>query len=189
MTTPAETSNTTTTSTTANIPAPSVNYTMPAQFTSDDIEKARAEERDKLYSRISRTDQKFKTLEEELKSIKDARDADLAKEREAREAAEAEAKRVLEDEMSARQLIESGIKNGKTSLTCCNGSRQNGKQYLRRKGNTQGSRHTSSEESMKSGTRLLKSWLTILASMSATKKKPKHQSRKLMPSRHRSGKT
>ena len=107
MTTPAETTTTTNTANTT-LPAPSVNYTMPSgQFTAEDIEKARAEERDKLYNRISRTDQKFKTLEEEMKSLKDARDADLAREREAREAAEAEAKRVLEDEMSARQLIES----------------------------------------------------------------------------------
>ena len=104
MTTPAEPSTTTTTAT--NIPAPSVSYTMP-QFTADDIEKARAEERDKLYGRISRSDQKFKTLEEEVKSLKEINDANLAREREAREAAEAEAKRVLEDEMSARQLIES----------------------------------------------------------------------------------
>jgi len=75
-------------------------------FTMDDLEKARREERDKLYGRISKTDDKFKTLEDELKRLRDESDAAASAERTQREAAEAALKVQQEKEMDSRQLIE-----------------------------------------------------------------------------------
>lgn len=68
-------------------------------FTAKDIEKARKEEKDKLYGRLQ-------TMEEELSSVREEREAREAAEAEAREAAEAEARAAAEEEMSARELIQ-----------------------------------------------------------------------------------
>lgn len=75
-------------------------------FTAEDIEKARREEKDKLYSRLQSVDERSKSLEAEL--------AELRREREEREAAEAERKAAeekaaqekAEAEMSAKKLLE-----------------------------------------------------------------------------------
>lgn len=75
-------------------------------FTMDDLEKARREERDKLYGRISKTDDKFKTLEEELARLRAESDQAAAQEKAQREAAEAELQLQREKEMDSRQLIE-----------------------------------------------------------------------------------
>jgi hypothetical protein len=68
-------------------------------FTAADIEKARQEEKDKLYGRIE-------TMQEEVNRIKQEREAREQAEREAREQAEAEARKKAEEEMSVRELLE-----------------------------------------------------------------------------------
>lgn len=75
-------------------------------FTSEDIERARREERDKLYGRISRSDEKFRTLEEEVAALRQAAEQRALAEQQAREEAAETLRRKQEDELSARQLIE-----------------------------------------------------------------------------------
>jgi len=76
-------------------------------FTAEDIERARREERDKLYGRITKTDERYKTLEDEVAALRKSADERAAAEQRAREAtAELERQRA-EEEMSSRQLIES----------------------------------------------------------------------------------
>lgn len=74
-------------------------------FTQEDIERARREERDKLYGRISKTDDRFKTLQEELDSLKTDRDNRVAEEEKRRQDAEAALRAKNEEEMSAKDLI------------------------------------------------------------------------------------
>lgn len=82
---------------------PNVTTVVPAQFTQDDIyaamEKARSEERDKLYAKISGQDQ---TLAE-LKAASDAREA---AEKAARDEAAAAVRAAEEERMTAAQLVE-----------------------------------------------------------------------------------
>lgn len=75
-------------------------------FTAEDIEKARREERDKLYPRISKQDERFKSLEEELSSLRTDRDRRAAEEEMHRKAAEDALRAKSEEELSAKQLIE-----------------------------------------------------------------------------------
>lgn len=67
-------------------------------FTQEDIERARKEEKDKLYGRLS-------TMEEELKAFRQEREEAAAREAEAREREEAERKAAEEAEMDAKSLI------------------------------------------------------------------------------------
>lgn len=76
------------------------------QFTAEDIEKARREERDKLYGRISKSDERFKTLEEEINALREAAAQRAAAEEQARIEAENAIRKQQEDELTARQLIE-----------------------------------------------------------------------------------
>jgi hypothetical protein len=75
-------------------------------FTAEDIEKARREERDKLYGRITRSDERFRTLEEELKSLAADRDRRAAEEERHRQEAQAAVQAKEQEELSAKQLIE-----------------------------------------------------------------------------------
>lgn len=75
-------------------------------FTAEDIEKARREERDKLYGRISKGDEKFKTLEEEISALRQAAADRENSEKQAREAAAELERQHAESELSAKQLIE-----------------------------------------------------------------------------------
>lgn len=91
-------------------PAPPTQYSPPPTppnqyFTVEDLEKARREERDKLYGRITRTDERFRTLEDELKQLQTDRDSRIAEEARRREEAEAELRRQRENDMDAKQLI------------------------------------------------------------------------------------
>lgn len=88
----------------------------PKYFTEDDIEKARREERDKLYGRISKTDDRFKTLQEELDSLKADRDKRVAEEEHRRQEAEAALRAKNEEEMSAKDLIAQREKEWQTRL-------------------------------------------------------------------------
>jgi hypothetical protein len=68
-------------------------------FTTADIEKARREEKDKLYSRIE-------SMDAEVKRLREEREAREAAEAEARRQAEEEARRAAEEEMSVRELLQ-----------------------------------------------------------------------------------
>lgn len=82
----------------------------PQYFTADDVkaaqEAARSDEKDKLYGRISKTDERFKALDDEVKTLRAAekkREEDAAKRQAEAEAAKQKAE---EAELSAKQLIE-----------------------------------------------------------------------------------
>jgi DNA repair exonuclease SbcCD ATPase subunit len=75
-------------------------------FTAEDIEKARREERDKLYGRISKADDRFKTLEEEIGTLRDAAAQRAAAEAQARQEAAETLRIKQEEELSARELIQ-----------------------------------------------------------------------------------
>lgn len=85
-------------------------YTPPANtggqfFTAEDIEKARREERDKLYGRISKTDDKFKTLEDEVAALRQTAQQREASESAARQAADEALRAQQQEELSAKELI------------------------------------------------------------------------------------
>lgn len=70
------------------------------------IEKARTEERDKLYPKINKQDEQFKAMQEELAALKQA-EADRAKELAKRQAEAEKAKQKAADaELSAKELLE-----------------------------------------------------------------------------------
>lgn len=75
-------------------------------FTAADIEKARQEEKDKLYSRLSKGDERLQALEAELKALREEREAREKAEAERLAAEEQAAKEKAEAEMSARKLVE-----------------------------------------------------------------------------------
>ena len=92
------------------VPAP---LTSPAQtlpptqyFTADQVEAIRQQEKDKLYQKLQKTEAQmteFKAAVDQLKADKDARDAELEKQRKAA----ADAQRLeAESKLSAQQLIE-----------------------------------------------------------------------------------
>jgi predicted nucleic acid-binding Zn-ribbon protein len=92
----------------ATPPAPQ--QQQPAQgsrtFTAADIEKARQEEKDKLYGRMSKGDERLQALEAELKSLREEREARQREEAERQAAEEKAAKERAEAEMSAKKLLE-----------------------------------------------------------------------------------
>ena len=79
-------------------------------FTRDDllaaIEKARSEEKSKLYGRIEKQDSRMETLAAELESLRKDRDARQAQEAEVKKAADAAAAKAAEAELDAKALIE-----------------------------------------------------------------------------------
>jgi colicin import membrane protein len=103
---------------TPSTPAPeSITVTPPAddqRFTTADLERVRQQEKDKLYSRLSKADERTAAVEAELKRFKDeaaGRDAaaEAEKAREA-QAAQERAKVEREAEMTARELLEARSK-------------------------------------------------------------------------------
>lgn len=68
-------------------------------FTAADLERARKEEKDKLYPQLSRH-------EEEIKRLREEREAREAAEAEAQRQAEEEARRQAEEEMTVRELLQ-----------------------------------------------------------------------------------
>lgn len=68
-------------------------------FSAEDIEKARQQEKDKLYGRIQEMDERFKKLEEE-------RQARISAEEKARKDAEEEAERVRQENLTFSQKLE-----------------------------------------------------------------------------------
>lgn len=90
------------------VTAPSVpaeTQTQTRTFTVEDLEKARREEKEKVYSRLEQEAQQRKALEDQVQSLLAAQAEREAAEREARERAEAEARAKAEEEMSAKELL------------------------------------------------------------------------------------
>ncbi|MEU1552155.1 hypothetical protein ABZ517_05460 [Streptomyces scabiei] len=87
----------------ANPPAP------PAQgrtFSAAELERARQEEKDKLYSRMQKGDERLQALEAELKALREERESREQAEAERQAAEEKTAKERAEAEMSAKRLVE-----------------------------------------------------------------------------------
>ncbi|MEU1816100.1 hypothetical protein ABZ543_13015 [Streptomyces roseifaciens] len=75
-------------------------------FSAEDIERARQEEKDKLYGRLTKAEERFTTLESELATLRQEREA-REKAEAAKAAAEEEAAQVKrEADMSAKKLLE-----------------------------------------------------------------------------------
>lgn len=75
-------------------------------FTLEDLEKARQDERDKLYPQISKTDERTKAMQDELKSLRDFQKK-AEKEAADRDKAVADAAKAKEEaELSAKELVE-----------------------------------------------------------------------------------
>jgi DNA repair exonuclease SbcCD ATPase subunit len=89
--------------------SPYANYNIQPQgryFTEEDVERIRKEEKDKMYSRLEKSEQQlneFKATVESLAADKKARDEELARQQ---KAAEAEAKRLNDEKLSVQQLME-----------------------------------------------------------------------------------
>ncbi|UXX93996.1 hypothetical protein N7U49_21555 [Streptomyces sp. AD2-2] len=77
-----------------------------ARFTAADLERVRQEEKDKLYSRLNKVDERSEALEAELKRLREEREARAAEETERLKAEEDAAKAKSESEMSAKKLLE-----------------------------------------------------------------------------------
>ncbi|MGW3153726.1 hypothetical protein [Streptomyces sp. NPDC001089] len=75
-------------------------------FTAADIEKARQEEKDKLYGRLNKGDERLQTLEAELTTLREEREERLRAEAERKAAEEKTAKERAEAEMSAKRLLD-----------------------------------------------------------------------------------
>ncbi|MFD9815141.1 hypothetical protein [Streptomyces sp. NPDC059080] len=82
------------------------NTSQESRFTAADLERARQEEKDKLYTRLSRVDERSAALEAELKRITEERQAREAEEAEREKAEQDAAKSKAESEMSAKRLLE-----------------------------------------------------------------------------------
>ncbi|MEU3979645.1 hypothetical protein AB0F77_05955 [Streptomyces sp. NPDC026672] len=77
-----------------------------ARFTAADLERVRQEEKDKLYSRLNKVDERSEALEAELKRLREEREAREAEEAERLKAEQDAAKAKSESEMSAKKLLE-----------------------------------------------------------------------------------
>jgi hypothetical protein len=75
-------------------------------FTASDLEKARQEEKDKLYGRMQKGDERLQSLEAELKALREEREAREKAEADRQAAEEQAAKERAEAEMSAKKLVE-----------------------------------------------------------------------------------
>ncbi|MGW1261200.1 hypothetical protein ACWD7Y_04465 [Streptomyces drozdowiczii] len=76
------------------------------RFTAADLERVRQEEKDKLYSRLTKVDERSEALEAELKQLREERQAREAEEAQRQKAEEDAAKAKAESEMSAKKLLE-----------------------------------------------------------------------------------
>lgn len=76
------------------------------RFTAADLEKARGEEKDKLYGRITKADERLAAMETELAQLRQERDARLQQETESAQAVAEAEKTKRESEMSAKKLVE-----------------------------------------------------------------------------------
>lgn len=91
------------TQSTPTTPAPQGNE---YRFTVEDLEKARREEKDKVYGRLDEEAKQRKALEEQVQALLAAQQDKEQAEAEARRQAEDEARRAAEAELDARSLLE-----------------------------------------------------------------------------------
>ncbi|TKK84706.1 hypothetical protein FDA94_29265 [Herbidospora galbida] len=75
-------------------------------YTAEDLEKARREEKDKLYNRMNQLATKVNSQDEILKTWQAEREAAAQAEEEARKAAEEQVNQQRREEMSAKELLE-----------------------------------------------------------------------------------
>ncbi|MER5754281.1 hypothetical protein [Streptomyces sp. NPDC002088] len=75
------------------------------RFTAEDIQKARQEEKDKLYKRLQTVEEQNKTFLTEIEAQRKAREEAQAEEERKRQEVQAEAKRKAEDDLSAKDLL------------------------------------------------------------------------------------
>lgn len=92
---------------TITIPAstPPAPPTPDTRFTAADIEKARQEEKDKVYGRVDDLTTKFQEAQKEIEALRKAREAEVAALEEKQRAAEEAIQKKAEEEMSAKELI------------------------------------------------------------------------------------
>jgi hypothetical protein len=76
-----------------------------ARFTAEDIQRARSEEKDKLYKRLQTVEEQNKQFLSEIEAQRKAREEAQAEEARKQQEAAAEAKRKAEDDMSAKDLL------------------------------------------------------------------------------------
>ncbi|MFE5853199.1 hypothetical protein ACFQ61_08255 [Streptomyces sp. NPDC056500] len=76
------------------------------RYTAADLERARKEEKDKLYTRLSKVDERSEELASELKTLRLEREGREAEEALRKKADENAAKAKAESEMSAKRLLE-----------------------------------------------------------------------------------
>jgi DNA repair exonuclease SbcCD ATPase subunit len=77
-----------------------------SRFTAADLERVRQEEKDKLYGRLSKVDERSEALEAELKELREERQAREAEEAQRQQSEADEAKQKAEAEMSAKKLLQ-----------------------------------------------------------------------------------
>ncbi|MEU9050150.1 hypothetical protein AB0D37_07055 [Streptomyces sp. NPDC048384] len=87
-------------------PKPTPPASQEARFTAADVERIRQEEKDKLYGRLAKVDERSEALEAELKRLREEREAREAEEAQRKQAEEDAAKAKSESEMSAKKLLE-----------------------------------------------------------------------------------
>jgi hypothetical protein len=75
------------------------------RFTAEDIQKARSEEKDKLYKRLQAQEEQISKFTAELEAQRKVREDAQAEQARKQQEAAAEAKRKAEDEMSAKDLL------------------------------------------------------------------------------------
>lgn len=92
-------------------------------FTKEDIEKARREEKEKLYSRLD-------TMDAEVKRLREEREAREQAEAEARAAAEEAARKAAEEEMSVRELLQAKEQEWNTRLAEMEAKREEERQVF-----------------------------------------------------------
>ncbi|RZU35924.1 hypothetical protein EV284_3407 [Streptomyces sp. BK022] len=92
------------------VPAAVVEPPAPApaepRFTADDIQRARQEEKDKLYKRLQTVEEQNKKFLDEIEAQRKQREEAQAEEARKRQEAQAEAKRKAEEDMSAKELLQ-----------------------------------------------------------------------------------
>lgn len=101
-------------------------------YTDEDIQRARQEEKDKLYKRLDNQTKQFKTLEEQLKQLQDAEAQRQAALEEQRKAAEEAQRKAHEDELSAKELIALKEKEWQAQLAKIEQERQNERVLLQK---------------------------------------------------------
>jgi hypothetical protein len=100
--------------------------TPPAEprFTAEDIQKARQEEKDKLYKRLQNVEEQNKTFLAEIEEQRKAREAAQAQEAERQRQAQESAKAKAEEDMSAKELLAQSRSRSGTSVRAVRAERE-----------------------------------------------------------------